>query len=98
MRNITDWNERRTRQLGAEQVTKAQAALDLFERAPTKNVRDRSDRETHTHVLIARVGYCNSTLAEIAEAVGLTKDAYWSKLRRAPAYAERLETRTRINA
>lgn len=46
---------------------------------------------TYYETLVPRVSCPRASLAEIAAKLGLTKDAYSARLRRALAYAQRLE-------
>jgi hypothetical protein len=85
-------NRRRCVEAAARTVPEARRALrslELFSPAP----RDRMVHIEYRAVLFMRLAMPEATLAELAGAMGFTKDAYASQLRRALRYARRLEAK-----
>lgn len=83
---FVDANGRRTADAARVQCKRAASAIRVLKRHRT----DHYLHNRYLEVLGARVMYPQSSLAEIAALNGETKDRYWSALRRAFAYADRL--------
>jgi DNA-binding transcriptional regulator WhiA len=83
-------NRRRCVQAAARTVPEARRAarsLDLYPAQP----QDRCMHTEYRAVLLLRAAMPDATLAELADTMGLSKDAYAAQLRRALQYARRLE-------
>jgi len=83
-------NGRRTIVAAARTVAQACAGIDIIDAHEPTSVRDARAAFRYRHVLKARHQHPDSSLAEIAAALGVSKDTYSAALRRALAYAARL--------
>lgn len=85
-------NHRRHVEGARKQVAEARVALRaVTTHSPTG--RFRTHHRMYTDVLASRVANPRLTLAELAFHLGVSKDTYSGRLRRALAYAQRLQER-----
>ncbi|MCX8559806.1 hypothetical protein OS122_02690 [Mycolicibacterium mucogenicum] len=84
-------NQARTRAAAARTVAQACAAMDIIDCHEPANNRDQDAVFIHWHALKARHDNPDASLAEIAAILGITKDTYSARLRRALQYAAKLQ-------
>ena len=95
VRTACDNNARRSATAAARTVSKAKVAIETISNAgPTNRARTSEARREYLYVLRLRVKYPDYSLAQLADRAGMTKDAYWSQLRRALLHANKI----RLNA
>jgi hypothetical protein len=73
------------------QVTAARAALRALSMNQPRNPFTRRQHVLYEEVLTARLLNPRATLSEIADQLGMSKDTYSGRLRRALAHAQRLQ-------
>lgn len=85
-------NSRRRDNAARRRVAEARAAIWALERRQPefRHYRYREFHELSLAVLHARVQYPRHSLAQIAAEIGVTKDTYSARLRRALDYAGRM--------
>lgn len=86
-------NRNRTAQAVALQVPRARKAYWALVKHQPQGVHEMSVHEPYIDALAARLRQPRASLSEIATHIGVTKNVYASQLRRALAYAKRLERR-----
>jgi hypothetical protein len=87
--NLIAANRRRTQAAAPIQVAKARQAIRIIRNIKPRNAREEMMQWDYISVLLARVERPWLTLTLIADDMGMSKDAYWSTLRRAFEYAEK---------
>jgi DNA-binding transcriptional regulator WhiA len=80
-------NQIRAEHAAVQQVAQARKAIRTLESHRPR----RDSHHSHLMALLERVRYPRSSLGEIATEIGVTKDVYASRLRRALAYARWLD-------
>ncbi|KIU17887.1 helix-turn-helix domain-containing protein [Mycolicibacterium llatzerense] len=88
--NFEKANQARTRTAAERTVAEACVALDVINCHEPTNNRDHDAAFIHWHALKARHDNPQASLAEIAAGLGITKDTYSARLRRALRYAAKL--------
>lgn len=90
-----DNNARRSATAAARTVAKAEVAIEsISKEGPSNRARVSEARTEYLYVLRLRVKHPTDSLAQLADRAGMTKDAYWSQLRRALLHANKI----RLNA
>lgn len=84
-------NRARTRMAAERTVAESCVALDVINCHEPINNRDHDAAFIHWHALKARHDNPGASLAEIAAGLGITKDTYSARLRRALRYAAKLQ-------
>lgn len=89
-------NSRRSRRAAARTVVQAREALQVlraFDGHPA-TLRYPGVFDAYYETLAPRVSFPNDSLAELAFHLGVSKDTYAGRLRRALRYAQRLQEKT----
>lgn len=84
-------NDRRSKLAAARTVEKARAGIDIITSAPpARGSTVIAARKQYVQVLRLRVKYPDDSLTQLAKRMGVTKNAYWSLLRRALLHANKI--------
>jgi DNA-binding transcriptional regulator WhiA len=88
--NLYGANTRRARGAGRQRAHQARLALQIIDAHQPRNGVEDGLQRRHRRVLLTRITDSDASLAQLATSIGLNKDEYAGRLRRAFDYADSL--------